>query len=513
MTSLLDEFKVVLHGIWQRRWLAVAVAWGLCLLGWLVVALIPNTFESRAKILVDLNDVVPDATSNPLDEQRRFDQLRQSIASARNLAQVAVVSGMIDRGADERARASAAATLQQATKITATPDNIVEISVNLGGGGRSNAENAALVTRVVESMISVFRDEQIRGGAASSQQNIRFLDTQLAEIQTKLTQAESARAGFESRNLGMLPGVGSASNRMEAARMELSQLETQLAGARSQLASANAMLASTPPTISIPGMSSFGGGVARQQLASAQAELSAMRSRGLTNAHPDVIALNAQIAALRAQAAREPVGGGGGSTSPNPAYSSAQAQRAQAQAQVTALESRRAQLSSEIARVMASRTQEPAIAAEYDRLNRDYTVLKDQYDRLGARREQLRLRGAAESNADAVRIDILDQPSRPTTPAKPNKPLLLVGVLFAGIGGGIAAAFALSQVQTTYPTAARLARASGLPVIGSVTEQLTDDLRHARRTRLQRFAMAGSGLALLCVVLLAVELIQRGSVG
>lgn len=513
MTSLLDEFKVVLHGIWQRRWLAMAVAWGLCLLGWLVIALIPNSYESRARVLVDLNDVVPDATSNPLDQQRRFDQLRQSFASARNLAQVAVVSGMIDRGADERARASAAASLQKATKITATPDNIVEVTVALGGGGRSNAENAALVTRVVESMISVFREEQIRGGAANAEQSIRFIDTQLVEIQTKLTQAESARAGFESRNFGLLPGAGSASNRIDSARMEMSQLESQLAGARSQLAAANAMLASTPSTISIPGMPSVGGGVARQQLASAQAELSGMRARGLTAAHPDVIALNAQIAALRAQAAREPTGGTAGSTSPNPSYAAAQSQRAQAQAQVGALESRRGQLSAEVARVMASRTQEPAIAAEYDRLNRDYTVLKDQYDRLSARREQLRLRGAAESTADAVRIEILDAPSRPTSPAAPNKPLLLVAVLIAGLGGGMAAAFALSQVQTTYPTAARLARASGLPVIGSVTEQLTDALRDARATRLKRFAMAGSGLALLCVILLAVELVQRGTVG
>jgi hypothetical protein len=112
-----------------------------------------------------------------------------------------------------------------------------------------------------------------------------------------------------------------------------------------------------------------------------------------------------------------------------------------------------------------------------------------------------------------VRIEILDAPSRPTSPSQPNKPLLLVGVLFAGLGGGIAAAFALGQVQTTYPTAARLARASGLPVIGSVTEQLTDELRSARSSRLRRFAMAGSGLALLCVILLAVELVQRGSVG
>ncbi len=218
-----------------------------------------------------------------------------------------------------------------------------------------------------------------------------------------------------------------------------------------------------------------------------------------------MIALNSQIGALRAQAAREPTGGGGGGSSQNPAYAGLVAQRA-------ALSARRGQLSGEIAQINASRIQEPAVATEYDRLNREYNTLKEQNDRLVARREQLRLRGAAESNADAVRVTVLDAPSRATAPAAPNKPLLIFAVLFAALGAGVATAFALSQMQSTYPTAARLARASGLPVIGSVTEILTEELKSARATRLKRFAMAGGGLAVMCVLLLAVEIFQRSTV-
>lgn len=498
MNSLLDELKIILHGVWQRRWLAMAVAWAVALIGWLVVALIPNSYESSARILVSVSDVVADPGSNPMDQQRRFDQLKDSIASERNLQQVVVTAGLVDAAAEDRVRASAAAGLQQNTKITTTPNNGIDIAVTLGGGGRSNAENASMVTRVVEAMIAQFRDSGIRDGAADAQQSIRFLDQQILETQTKLTQAESARAGFESRNLGMLPGVGSPSARIDAARAELTQLETQIIAL-------NGQIAATPPSTPGGGIGSTGLGVARQQLASAEAELAGMRARGLTGQHPDVIALTSQISALRAQAAREGGGGGGGSVS-NPVYAGLVAQR-------NALNARRGQLAAEVAQINARRIQEPAVAAEYDRLNRDYNVLKDQNDRLVARREQLRLRGAAESTADAVRITVLDPPSVPTTPAAPNKPLLLIGVLFAALGAGGAAAFAMSQVQGTYPTAARLARASGLPVLGSVTEILTAELQAYRRRRLTRFVAAGSGLAALCVVLLAVEFFQRSTVG
>ena len=511
MISVLDELKIVLHGIWQRRWLAMALAWVLCLLGWLVVSLIPNSYESRARILVDINDVLPDASTNPMDQRQRLDELRQTIASARNLEQVAITSGMIPRTASDRERAEAATGLQGMIRVVASQDNIFELTATIGGGGRSDAENAVMATRVIESTIAAFRDEQMRGGAASAQQNVRFLDTQMAEVERNMRAAETARSEFEARNFGLLPGAGSASSRFETARSELAQIDTQLVAAQSGLAAINAQISSTPANIA-GGIGATGASMARQQLASAQAELQTMRARGLTDIHPDVMALNAQINALRAQVQREPAAGGGVAAS-NPAYASLVTVRAERQGQIAALQARRAQLQGEISAITANRTREPAIAAEYDRLNRDYNVLKEQYDRMLAQRERQRLRGAAESNADAVRIDIIDPPTRPRTPTEPDRPLLLIAVLIAGVGGGVAGAFALSQIQTTYPNAARLTRASGLPVIGSVTEILTSELRGERRQKLKRFAMAGGGLVALCMVLLVVEFIQRGMVG
>jgi uncharacterized protein involved in exopolysaccharide biosynthesis len=52
MNSLYDEFRIAVHSVWNRRWLALAIAWGVCLLGWLVIAMIPNKYESKAQIQV-----------------------------------------------------------------------------------------------------------------------------------------------------------------------------------------------------------------------------------------------------------------------------------------------------------------------------------------------------------------------------------------------------------------------------------------------------------------------------
>ncbi len=517
MNGLYDEIRIALHSVWSRRWLAMAIAWALCLLGWLAVATIPNTYESQAKLLVDVNSVLPDGMGADAQAQRKqIDQIRQTLLSSRNLEKVAVATGLVATGASDREKLDAAGMLQKKIKIVAQQDNIFEITSEIGLGGKSDAENAKLASGVVDSLIAVFRDEQIRGGRMNAKESLKFLDAQLAERETALREAETKRVAFETQNLGLLPGATSASSRLATARSELSQLDTQLVSAQSALAALNGQLASTPATISTPtpSFTSVGGGVARQQLSAAQADLAGMRARGLTDAHPDVIALKNQIGTLQAQASREPSGSGGGgmSTSANPAFTSLQTIRAEKQATAAALSSRKSQLMAEISSMTGKLTEEPAAQAEYDRLNQGYSALKENYDKLLAQRENIRMRGQAETSTDALRVEIIDPPSKPRTPSKPNRPLYLALVLFMGLGGGIAGAFAKGQLEATYPTAGKLERSSGLPVIGSITEILNDAQRNDRRKKLVYLCGAGAALAGLFVILLTIEFVQRGSV-
>jgi polysaccharide chain length determinant protein (PEP-CTERM system associated) len=508
MNSLYDEFRVALHSVWTRRWLVLAVAWGICILGWLAIASIPNRYDSRARLLVDVNEILPDEAQMG-GGRAQIDQIRETLTSARNMEKVAATTGLLPAGANERDKANAVAMLQKNIKVVPQQDNIFEITSSIAIGSLSDADNARLASGVLDSLITVFRDDQLRGGRMNAREGLKFLDAQIADREKALREVEARRAAFEAQNIGLVPGgAGSPAQRVEAARAEVGQIDSQLVAAQAQLAAANGQLASTPATI--PGVGGVGGGVARQQLAGAQNELSAMRSRGLTDAHPDVIALKSQIASLKAQADREGSGGGGGMQ--NPAYASLAAMRAERQATVSALMARKSQLTGDIARITAQQIQNPGIAAEYDRINGEYTAFKAQYDKLLAQREQVRMRGEVQTETDAIRIELLDPPSKPTAPAAPNRPLFLTLVLLAGIGGGVGVAFGLSQVRTSYSTAARLERASGLPVIGSITEVVTPERQLDRRKKLVWLAGGGGALVGLYALLLVAEFIQRGMV-
>ncbi len=502
MTGLYDEFRIAVHSVWNRRWLALAVAWAICLIGWLVVALIPNKYESKAQIQVQTQSILPSQVGiNQQDQRKSIQQLQQTLTSSLNLEKVVRGTDLGSSVVSERELAGKIEGLRANIEVKAEQDDFFAITVK--------QPSPKLARDVVQKLIDVAEEDNIAGDRKETSQTLRFLDAQIEARQKELQEAEAKRVAYETQNLGLLPGVGSVSQRMEASRAELSQIESQLIQARSALAALNGQLAGTPASLNTPSMG--GGSSAPSALGQAQGELASMRARGFTDSHPDVIAMKNQIAALRASG-----GGGGGSSgggsykTPNPAYSSLQSMRAEREASATALQARKGAIQADMAQLAAKQTAEPGVAAEYQRINRDHDVLKAQYDKLVADRDNVSLRGQVETQTDAVQFKVVKTPSLSNVPAAPNRPLLLALVLFAGLGAGAGTAFALGHLQTSYPTAAKLERASGLPVIGSISQMLTGAERVARRQKLKLFYGATGGLVGVFALLMVAEFVQRG---
>jgi uncharacterized protein involved in exopolysaccharide biosynthesis len=224
-----------------------------------------------------------------------------------------------------------------------------------------------------------------------------------------------------------------------------------------------------------------------------------------------VVALKRQMAIAQAQAAKEPVAQGSApGMQANPAWQALRASQADRQAQVSALQVRRSSLQRDLDTLNAKLAGDPEASAQQAQIDRDYQVLKNQYDQLLASRQQIAMKGQAQTQTDTVRFDVIDPPTSPRTPVAPNRPLLLTGVLIAGLVAGVGAAFAMGQVQTTFPTAQRLEKAAGMPVIGSIGEMVTHLQMTERRRRLQIFAGGAAALGVAYVALLGVEMLQRG---
>ncbi len=506
MNGLYEEARIALHAIWRRRWLALGVAWGLALVGWAAISLVPSRYESRARVFVQMQSMLAAKIGiTDAERQRDVDRVRQTLTSVVNLEKVVRGTDLSLQGTSASDVAAQVAKLQKAITVKATPDNIFEISAQTSGGGFSDAQNAKLAKTIVAKLIDIFVSDNLAGDRDETSQSLRFLDAQLAARAGALQEAEAKRVAFEQKYMGLLPGVGSIDQRMAAARAELAQVESQVIEAQSALAAVQGQMGGTPATIAAP--EAGGGGGARGRIASLEGQLGDAAAKGWTDQHPDVIALRSQIARLRSTARSEPSGAG---TAPNPLYMSLRAMVAEKQATAAALGARKAQLQSDMNQFAAKLTSEPEVAAEQARLSRDYQVMKDQYDKLLADREDVKLRSAVATGTDSIKFRVIDPPSSPRVPVSPNRPLLLTLVLVAAAIGGAGAAFAKARLQTTFATPRALEEASGLPVIGAISEVVTGAQATLRRQQLRYFSYGGGGLAAAWALLLAVEFIRRG---
>ena len=505
MNEVFEELRSALYQVWNRRWTALAVAWGVCVLGWLAVALIPNSYESRARLYVEVQDVLSEQLEISGDGKQEITRVRQTLASDVNLRKVIESTALGEDIATESEMSGAIEKLGENVTVKSEQDSVFELTASVSKGDLSDAENAQLAQAVVQKLIDIFREENIAGNRGDVAETIVFLDKQLEERKLELEAAEQRRLAFEAQHPDLIGGTGTVSARLQAMRTEMRGVDADIQSAQSMLASINGQIAGTPRSIVSPGQS----GGARGALAQAEAQLAGMRSRGLTDSHPDVQATTRQVELLRRQAANENTDTYG---SPNPAYTSLVSIRAERQANVQALQARKAALQADISGLVAAQAMEPEVAAEANRITRDYEVLKERYDALLEDREAMRLRGQVETERSALNFQVVDPPTMPLKPAAPNRPLLLLGVLFAGLAAGAGVAFVVGQLKASFITADKLERTLDLPVVGTISRSMTEARSALERKRLKQFAAGVAALGGICVLLLAVEFIQVGTV-
>jgi polysaccharide chain length determinant protein (PEP-CTERM system associated) len=506
MNEVFEELRAALYQVWNRRWTALAVAWGVCALGWLLVALIPNSYESRARIFVEIDDVLTDQLKISGDGKQEITRVRQTLASGVNLTKVIRATKLGEDIQTQPELEKAIDELSENVTVESEQENLFELTATVGKSDLSDAENSKLAQEVIQKLIDIFREENIAGNRGSVADTLVFLDQQLEDRKRELEAAEQRRLAFETQYPDLVGGSTSVSSRLQTLRTEMRGVDADLAAASSALAAISGQVAATPKTIANAGGPITG---ARGALAQAQSQLGALRARGLTDSHPDVAAAQRQIAQLEPAARAENPSNG---SSPNPAYSALLSIRAERQANYQALNARKAALQSDISALIAAQVEEPTVAAEANRISRDYEVLKDKYDELLENREEMRLRGQVETERSAFSFQVIDPPTLPRSPAAPNRPLLLIGVLLIGLAAGAGVAFIRGQLRSSFITADKLERTFDLPVVGTVSRSMTAAKRKYERKRLKQFVGASAALVAICVLLLVVEFIQVGSV-
>ena len=217
MSGIYDEIRIAIHMVWRRRWLALAVMWAICLIGWLAIALIPNSYESGARIFVSMQSILPEKIGISQGErQQDIERVRQTLTSADNLEKVVRGSDLIKQAGNDRDVGDMVARLQRNITVKSPQDNMFEISAKTSGGGLSDGENARLAMNVVQRLIDIFVAENLAGDRDETSQTIKFLDGELARREQARCSRPRRSAPSSSRNM---PACCPASDRSRSGWM------------------------------------------------------------------------------------------------------------------------------------------------------------------------------------------------------------------------------------------------------------------------------------------------------
>lgn len=479
MDELLRQVSGILVAMWQRRWLGMAAAWTVSLAAMIAVtSVIRDRYEASAKVFVDTQTVLKPlmnglAFQPDVDQQVRM--LARTLISRPNVEQLikSPRSGLTDLSEIERDR-----TIDRLTKeIKVLPSgdaNLFAITYRDINPQRAQA--------IVGELVSLFVSSGVTDKQRDSEQARRFIDEQIKSYETKLTESENRLKEFKLRNFG-LTGTSNQDYfaRMSTATEEVNRLRVELQAAERSRDALRRELSTEDPTI--PPEAMMPGMVAVQT--DAESRLDAQRRqldellRRYTDQHPDVVAARRAIAQLEQQRraeqdARKSTGRGPAPTSP--VFQRIRVALAEAEAKVASLRGQLGAQQSQLDQARAMAGKMPQVEAELAQLNRDYDIVRKNYDQLVSRRESASLGEKIDLTTKVAEFRVVEPPRVSPTPAKPSRMMVAVLGVIAAIAAGFGAAFGLTQVFPTVQDARKLREITGRPMLGSVSMVVSPEM-------------------------------------
>ena len=490
----MDDIAVLLRryalGTWRRRWIALGAAWLICLTGWVGVMSLPPSYAASAQVYVAADPVLTPllrgiAIGGGISSEVAL--LQRTLLSRPNLEALIAKADLLRGNDTPPAHEALVGQLAKTIRIVPETDSLFTISYSDADPARAYA--------IVQSLLSIFIERATGSDQTDLANAQHFLDSQIALYRQRLRDTEQRRAAFLAKYIQLLPGADGSVSQFDAARATVRSLQGRLEDAEAQQSMLAGELAKTPPMLAVSDGGPGGSSANADALAKAEQHLAELSQR-YTDAYPGVIAARQTIAALEAV----PGGNAGGVAAgarqsvPNPIYDELKLQLVDAATSALALQRALKAATAERDRLAELARSQPGLQAAFINLDRNYEVLRKQYQDLLTRQESMQITAAANIDANRVQLQVVNPPQMPTIPIAPPRTLLLAAVLLGGLGGGVGIALLLTHADSSSYTVQDL-RAIGLPVAGGIS------LRRApaeRRRALPALAF-GAGLFLLAV--------------
>jgi polysaccharide biosynthesis transport protein len=241
---------------------------------------------------------------------------------------------------------------------------------------------------------------------------------------------------------------------------------------------------------------------ASSRLARLRQDLTARRLR-LTDKHPDVLQLEAEIAALEQESGTRMA-----NTVEAPAVSRIQEALRDVEAELPLMKREEARLTQELAAYPERLGGDAGPRAAAGPASRDYQAAQEMYGALMRRYEDAQLADSAEETLGS-RLSLLDPAVAPTRATGPNRVRLLVFAFLVALAAAVAVAAAADRLDDSFRSVDDLRAFTNVPVLATVSALATPADRQRWRRRVGGTLLT-AGLVLILVAAAAHHAVANG---
>jgi polysaccharide chain length determinant protein (PEP-CTERM system associated) len=513
MHDLLQLALVHLRGMWNRRWIGMAVAWLAAIVSFTWALRVPEQYEAGARVYVDTQSLLRPVMAG-LSIQPNLDQ--QAALVSRTLITRPNVDKMLGQTAGQgKERDELIDSTMRRLQLYGDPKTNTYI-VTFRDPSPERAKDT------VQALLNIFVESSLGEKRQDTRTALQFLDEQIKRYEASLQQAESRLKDFKLKYIDIAGQTGQGGQDFFG---RISKLSDEIAAAKLELAAAiqardayrRGLMgeSSTVPVDPLPGANIPVPLEVDTRLAAQKARLDELL-RNYTDQHPDVQGTRRIIAELEEQRrqemrARAQAAAAAGkpieASQPNPVFQKMRVSLADAEANVASLSAKLASYESQYAQLKASARLVPQAEAEYAQLIRDYDIQKKTYGDLLARREAAAM-GADVQDTEAAQFRVIDPPRVSTNPVPPSRLMLLAAAFLGSIGAGLLASFAANQLIPTFHDASSLREIGDRPVLGTLSLLPNESVKRQNQREFLLFLGSLSGLVASVIGVFAFALLM-----
>jgi len=481
MNVVMDfDISKILNTLNRRKGLIVSVFVVVSLFAAYLVTVLPNVYQSSTLILVTPQRVPTSfvASTVTVDLGERMQSITHEILSRTQLGKIVQEFSLYVSGKKALVLEDRINILRKSIKIESRRNNVFQLAFESEDPETAKQVTSRLALLFIEQNLNV-REQQAQGTKSFINAEAERLRKELEEQEAVVTKYKVAH-GYElpdqlDTNLRSLEqlrrGLEANNQRVTALQERKGVLQKQTVEV--DFPKTDALSAPFPNAASALPQS--------VQLEMKKKELDSLLQR-YSNKHPDVIRGKKEIQALENDR-NDTVSSQPHSTKTsniNPVKQVLLTQMRDIDSEIKALHTQSEEIRNQITVFQARVDNTPLRALELSKISRGYDITLRKYQDLLAKSLESELSENMEKKQKGEQFQILDAANLPTKPVRPNRLLIILAGLVAGLAGGIGLAlfwdnldssFRRSEEIHAYVDVPLLATLPALVTRGSVLEQ------------------------------------------